>query len=105
MFRTLNRDDAAITTQIAVINTLMLWFRAIQKLSGTNLGPFFVFDAIAFTLDTLSALFPSTHLPSNVAGFDSTAKYVSMFFAVTSGNFTSNQEICDRTFFSEIDCL
>eukprot|EP01043_Picozoa_sp_COSAG02_P013909 COSAG02_NODE_563_length_20290_cov_23.664108_13_plen_2651_part_00 len=48
--RTLNQSDAAVTTQIAVFNTLMLWFRAIQKLSG----------------------------------FDATAKYISMFFAVTT---------------------
>ena len=48
-FRVLSQADAVTTTQIAVANTLLMWLRSIQLLSG----------------------------------FDATAKYVSMFLAVT----------------------
>ena len=48
--RALAHYDAAFTTQLCVVNTLLLWLRGVEMLSG----------------------------------FDSTAKYVSMFFAVTN---------------------
>ena len=48
--RVMVRYDAAVTTQLCVVNTLLLWLRGVEMLSG----------------------------------FDSTAKYVSMFFAVTT---------------------
>ena len=48
--RVLTHYDAAFTTQVCVVNTLLLWLRGVEMLSG----------------------------------FDSTAKYVSMLFAVTN---------------------